>query len=98
MITAGNSPIATSDHTIMITVISSVTTFVLSSVLFFILGVIFAGLCQSRHYNKAFLPQNHQATSDSGYIPALPRCLSQDVCIELKENSAYESVKFNINN
>ena len=73
----------------MITVISTVSVFVTSSTLFFILGVFCARiLCRSKQENQN--PVNDQ---DRIYASVLPSAmLVHDLKFDLKENSAYESV------
>jgi hypothetical protein len=77
----------------MITVISTVSVFVLSSTLFFIMGVFCARvLCRSKQDNQN--PVNNQdQREDRIYTSVLPSAkLVHDLNFDLKENSAYESV------
>ena len=88
----GNSPIATNDHTVMMVVISSVSVFILSSTLFFILEVLCTRLCQSRQ--QVYRPNlDDQEQEDRIYTSVLPSVkLAHVLQFDLKENSAYESV------
>ena len=76
----------------MTAVTSSLSVFILSSTLFLLLGVLCTRLCQSKHqmYQPNFYDQEQE---DRIYTSVLPRVkVAHDLQIDLKDNSAYESV------
>ena len=76
----------------MIAVISSVSVFILSSMLFFIMGVLCTRLlCQSRR--QIYQPNLDQDQDERIYTSVLPIAkFAHNLQIELKDNSAYESI------
>lgn len=74
----------------MIAVISSVSAFTLSSVIFFLMGALCTRLfCQSRQ--RIYRPNLDQDQEERIYTSVLPSVkLAHD--FDLKENSAYESI------
>ena len=75
----------------MITAISTVSVFVSSSTLFFIMGVLCSRvLCRSKQKNQNPVKDQLQ---DRIYTSVLPSTmLVRDLKFDLKKNSAYESV------
>ena len=85
-------PVGGSDDAIMIAVISSVSVFIISSTLFFIMGVFCTRLlCQSRR--QIYRTNLDQDQEERIYTSVLPSTkMVHELKFELKGNSAYESV------